>query len=73
VGLAGRALGLLGGVAVALVIILINTGYIYKTTCQTPSGGSESSWSYNIDDILPYSRSASPPCSWFPSPDGLLL
>jgi hypothetical protein len=61
--LAGRALALLGGVAFFVAIVLINGGYIYKTTCPTPTGGSESSWSYNIDDVIPYSRSAPAPCS----------
>ncbi|TMC50039.1 MAG: hypothetical protein E6J20_17635 [Chloroflexi bacterium] len=54
---------LIGGALFFLAVIAINGGYVYKTTCPRPTGGNDSSWSYNIDDIVPYTRTVSPPCS----------
>jgi hypothetical protein len=56
-------LGFLGGVAVVVAFLLINGGYVYKTTCPLASGSSETSWTYNILDIIPYTRDTKPPCS----------
>jgi len=52
------------GVAVVVVVLFVvaNGGYVYKTTCPNPDGSSTTSWTYGIDDILPYIRSTSPPC-----------
>jgi hypothetical protein len=52
----------LGGIAFVIVFALINGGYVYKTTCPLASGGSESSWTYAINDIIPYTRSTNAPC-----------
>jgi len=54
--------GFLGGVAVVVALLLVNGGYVYKTTCPLASGGSQSSWTYGINDIIPYIRKTSPPC-----------
>ncbi|MDQ2983105.1 MAG: hypothetical protein M3R70_04145 [Actinomycetota bacterium] len=56
------ALRALGGIAIALVFLLVNGGYVYRTKCPLPSGGTETNWTYGINDILPYIRSTSPPC-----------
>jgi hypothetical protein len=52
----------LGGIAFVILFALINGGYVYKTTCPLASGGSESSWTYAINDIIPYTRSTDAPC-----------
>lgn len=52
----------LGAIAVAVVFLAANGGYVYKTTCPLPAGGKESSWTYAINDILPYIRQTSAPC-----------
>jgi hypothetical protein len=61
-----RILGGLGSVAVgltvAVVFLLINGGYVYRTKCPLSSGGTQTNWTYGIDDILPYIRSTSYPC-----------
>lgn len=54
---------LVGGVALLLTLLLVNGGYIYKTSCPLSSGGTQTNWTYGIDDIVPYVRSTSPPCS----------
>ncbi len=53
----------LGGVTLGLgAFALINGGYVYKTTCPLASGGSQTSWTYAIVDILPYIRRTKEPC-----------
>jgi hypothetical protein len=54
---------LIGGALFVLALVAINGGYVYRTDCPKPTGGSDSSWSYNINDIIPYTRSADAPCS----------
>lgn len=49
-----RIAGLLSGVAVVLVIVLVNGGYVYKTTCQQPNGSTTTGWDYRINDVIPY-------------------
>jgi hypothetical protein len=55
-------LRLLGGAAFVAAILLANGGYVYRTKCPLPSGGTQTSWTYGINDILPYIRSTSAPC-----------
>lgn len=55
-------LRVLGVGAIALIFLLINGGYVYRTKCPLPSGGTQTSWTYGINDILPYIRSTSAPC-----------
>jgi hypothetical protein len=55
--------GLLTGAGVVLVLLLVNGGFVYKTTCPLASGGTQTSWTWAINDIIPYTRSTSPPCS----------
>jgi hypothetical protein len=58
-----RALGVVGGVVGFVVIFLfINGGYVYRTKCPLPSGGTQTSWTYGINDVIPYVRSTSAPC-----------
>jgi hypothetical protein len=61
-----RILGGLGSVAVGLAVVIvflfINGGYVYRTKCPLASGGTQTKWTYGIDDILPYIRSTSAPC-----------
>jgi hypothetical protein len=45
------------------LFLLINGGYVYKTTCPLPSGGKQSSWTWTINDILPYIRQTEEPCT----------
>lgn len=42
--------------------LLINLGYVYKTSCPLASGGKQTSWTWTINDILPYIRKTEPPC-----------
>lgn len=46
--------GVLGAVLAALVIVLVNGGYVYRTQCPHIQGSTETSWSYHINDIVPY-------------------
>ncbi len=49
---------LAGGAAAVVIALLLNAGYVYKTTC--PSG---TSWHYSaLDDVIPYTRQAAAPC-----------
>lgn len=50
------------GTLTAFVIAAVNGGYVYKTTCPMPSGATSTSWTYGIDDVLPYIRQVSEPC-----------
>jgi hypothetical protein len=52
----------LGVGAFVLFALLVNGGYVYRTKCPLPSGGTETSWTYGINDVLPYIRSTSAPC-----------
>jgi hypothetical protein len=54
--------GFLGGAVVLAAVLIINGGFVYKTTCPTPTGGHTTSWTYGIDDIVPYTRKTDPPC-----------
>ena len=57
-----RLLGIAAGSVVVLVLLVVNGGYVYKTTCPNSGGSETTSWVYGIDDVLPYTRSTSPPC-----------
>jgi hypothetical protein len=58
-----RGLGTVGVVVLVVVVFLpVNGGYVYRTKCPLASGGTQTKWTYGIDDILPYIRSTSPPC-----------
>lgn len=48
--------------AASVVVFLANGGYVYKTTCPLPAGGSQSSWTWAIDDVIPYTRQTAAPC-----------
>jgi hypothetical protein len=49
------ALGTLAtGTAVLLAIVAINGGYVYRTQCLHVGGSTESSWSWRINDLIPY-------------------
>jgi len=49
---------LAGGAAAVVIALLLNLGYVYKTSC--PSG---TSWHYSaLDDVIPYTRQAAAPC-----------
>ena len=56
----------LGGIVVAIGVVtaflVVNGGYVDKTTCPGGGGGTQTSWSWGIDDIIPYSRTTTPPC-----------
>jgi hypothetical protein len=54
-----RALGVIGFV---VIVLFFNTGYVYRTKCPLPSGGTQTSWTFGIDDVIPYIRSTSAPC-----------
>ncbi len=58
----GYVASLLGGAAVIVALVLVNGGYVYKTTCPLASGGSQTSWTYGINDIVPYIRKTKAPC-----------
>lgn len=51
-----------GGLFIVVVVLVANGGYVYKTTCPTSAGGTQTSWTYNINDVIPYVDSASAPC-----------
>lgn len=51
------------GTVVILALLVVNGGYVYKTTCPNASGGSTTGWTYGINDVLPYIRTTSAPCS----------
>jgi hypothetical protein len=53
---------ILGAVTVAALFLVVNGGYVYKTQCPLPGGGVTASWTYGINDILPYIRTTSAPC-----------
>ena len=53
---------ILGGIAFVAVLLLVNGGYVYKTTCPLASGSNQVTWSYGINDLVPYIRSTDPPC-----------
>jgi len=60
----GEILGRLAvGTFVVLALLVVNGGYVYKTTCPNASGGSTTGWTYGINDVLPYIRTTSAPCS----------
>jgi hypothetical protein len=48
---------IVGGALLVLAALLVNAGYVYKTSC--PSG---TSWHYSLDDSIPYTRQAAEPC-----------
>src|SRR6266508_2071649 len=48
---------------VGIAALLLNGGYVYKTSCPLASGGTQTTWTYGIDDILPYIRHTSEPCT----------
>jgi hypothetical protein len=52
----------LGVIAVAAAVLLVNGGYVYRTKCPLASGSSQTSWTYGINDVLPYIQRASAPC-----------
>jgi hypothetical protein len=52
----------LGGVIGVVAVVLINGGYVYKTTCPLASGGTQTSWTWGINDIVPYIRNTTAPC-----------
>lgn len=52
----------LAGAVVVVAVVLVNGGYVYETTCPLASGATQSSWTYGINDIIPYIRSTTPPC-----------
>lgn len=49
-----RIAGFFSAFAVVLVIVLVNGGYVYKTTCQQPNGSTTTGWEYRINDVVPY-------------------
>ena len=51
------------GLFVVALLLLINGGYVYETKCPLASGGTQTSWSYGINDLIPYTRQTSEPCS----------
>ena len=53
----------LAGAGAVAAVLLVNGGYIYKTSCPLSSGGTQTSWTYGINDLLPYIRSTSAPCT----------
>jgi hypothetical protein len=56
--LAGRILGSIGRliavVAVIGLIVFVNGGYVYKTSCARADGHIDTSWQYRISDFIPY-------------------
>jgi hypothetical protein len=56
----------IGGVLVAGAIIVLfalwNGGYLYRTKCPLATGGTQTSWTYGVNDVIPYTRSTSDPC-----------
>jgi hypothetical protein len=58
----GSLAKLAGGIAFVAAVLLINGGYVYRTQCPLASGGTQTSWTYGINDILPYIRQTSAPC-----------
>jgi len=53
---------IIGALTVAALFLLVNGGYVYKTQCPLPGGSVTASWTYGINDILPYIRTTSAPC-----------
>lgn len=53
---------LFGGLFIVVAVLVANGGYVYKTTCPTSAGSTQTSWTYDINDIVPYLNSASAPC-----------
>jgi hypothetical protein len=55
---AGKILGAAGGLIMALVVltvaVLVNGGFVYKTSCATADGHTITHWSYAISDVIPY-------------------
>jgi hypothetical protein len=55
-------LRVLGAGGVAGIFLLVNGGYVYRTKCPLPSGGTQTNWAYRINDVLPYIGRTSAPC-----------
>jgi len=53
-----RLLAGLGGVltfmVIALLVVAINGGYVYRTQCAGAGGSTETDWSYKINQVIPY-------------------
>ena len=47
----------MGSAAVLAVVAAVNLGYLYKTACPTGTH-----WSWTINDVVPYTRTANAPC-----------
>jgi hypothetical protein len=59
----GSLVGVVGVALIVLAFLLVNGGYIYETKCPLASGGTQKSWTYAIDDLVPYIRQTSAPCT----------
>ena len=56
-------IGLVAGVAVVIALLLVNGGYVYRSQCPQASGSVETSWSYRISSVVPYSRYSRSNCA----------
>lgn len=45
---------LVGFVLVALLVLAVNGGYVYRTQCAGANGSTETDWTYKIDQVIPY-------------------
>jgi hypothetical protein len=39
---------------VALLVVAINGGYVYRTQCAGAGGSTETDWTYKINQVIPY-------------------
>jgi hypothetical protein len=46
--------GVLTFVVVALLVVAVNGGYVYRTQCAGAGGSIETNWSYKINQVIPY-------------------
>jgi hypothetical protein len=50
----GSLIGSLSALGVLGLVVLVNGGYVYRTSCPRADGHVETSWQWRINDVIPY-------------------
>jgi len=50
----GSLIGSLSALGILGLVVLVNGGYVYRTSCPRADGRVETSWQWRINDVIPY-------------------